>query len=173
EAVARIHPDDREAVVGAVSALTPDQPRLRVSYRIIRPDTSVIWVERTSRAYFDDQGKMVRVIRMVADITLRKRAEEALSAASQRLTEAQDAERARIARDLHDDLGQRLALLTMALDDAKGLPGGGSARRLQRSLDGLRLQAAEISSDMQALAHQLHSPKLQLLGVVTAMRSFC
>jgi signal transduction histidine kinase len=60
----------------------------------------------------------------------------------------------------------------MAIDDAKGLPAG-SSRKLQRSLQRLRSQAAEISSDMQALAHQLHSPKLQMLGVVTAMRSFC
>jgi PAS domain S-box-containing protein len=173
EAVARIHPEDRDAVIVAVSALTPEQPRLRVSYRMIRPDRSMIWVERTSRAYFDEQGKMIRVIGMVADITLRKRAEEALSATSQRLIEAQEAERARIARDLHDDLGQRLALLTMALDDARRLPAGSSRNKLQGSLERLRTQAAEISSDMQALAHQLHSPKLQLLGVVTAMRSFC
>lgn len=172
ESVARIHPDDRDAVVAVVSSLTPHQPRLRVSYRIIRPDGSVIWVERTSRAYFDDQGNMIRMIGMVADITLRRRAEEALSAVSQRLIEAQEAERARIARELHDDFGQRLTLLTMALDHAKALPANAS-RKLRESLHQLQNQAAEIASDLQALAYQLHSPRLQLLGVVTAMRSFC
>jgi len=173
EAVERIHPDDRDAVVAAVGALTPTQPRLQVCYRLIRPDSSVMWVERTSRAYFDDDGKILRVIGMVADITLRRRAEEALSAVSQRLIEAQEAERARIARDLHDDFGQRLTLLTMALDHhVKALPSSAS-QKLRQGLHQLQTQAAEIASDLQALAYQLHSPRLQLLGVVTAMRSFC
>jgi PAS domain S-box-containing protein len=173
ESVERIHPDDRDAVVAAMNALTTSQPRLHVSYRIIRADGSVIWVERTSRAYFDDEHKMIRMIGMVADITLRRRAEEALSAVSQRLIEAQDAERARIARDLHDDFGQRLTLLTMSLDHlVKALPSV-SPRKLCQSLQQLQTQAAEIASDLQGLAYQLHSPRLQLLGVVTAMRSFC
>jgi PAS domain S-box-containing protein len=173
EAVARIHSDDRDAVLAAIGALTPAEPRLHVSYRIIRPDGSLIWVERTSRAYFDDDGNMIRMIGMVADITLRQRAEEALSAVSQRLIEAQEAERARIARDLHDDFGQRLTLLTMALDHhAKALPPSAS-RKLREGLQQLQTQASEIASDLQALAYQLHSPRLQLLGIVTAMRSFC
>ena len=102
EVVGRIHPDDREMALNAMAALTPDRPHLQVSYRFIRPDGSTIWLDRTSRAYFDDGGHLLRIIGMVADSTERKLAEEVLSSLSRRLLEAQESERARIARDLHE-----------------------------------------------------------------------
>jgi signal transduction histidine kinase len=78
--------------------------------RVLRPDDSVIWLEANGRAFFDGQGRMLRIIGIVADVTERKLAEEALAGVSRRLIEAQEQERARIARELHDDIGQRLAL---------------------------------------------------------------
>ena len=116
QTLARIHPDDRNRVEAALGALNPEHPQLLISYRMNRPDGSLIWVERCSRSYFDDAGNLVRMVGMVADITPRKHAEEVLSSVSRRLLEAQEAERARIARDLHDDIGQRLALLSIALE---------------------------------------------------------
>jgi signal transduction histidine kinase len=86
-----------------------------------------------------------------------------------RLIEAQESERARIARDLHDDIGQRLALLTLALEQVKGLQPDSSGEVLS-SLDALQKQTAEITADVQALSHELHSPRLLHLGVVAAMR---
>src|SRR6185503_15351860 len=85
--LARIHPDDRRRVVAALSALQPAHPQLLVSYRLNRPDGSLIWVERCSRAYFDDAGNLLRIVGMVADVTQRKIAEEALSSFSRRLIE--------------------------------------------------------------------------------------
>ena len=76
-----IHPGDRERVSASVAKLTPEQPDLRISYRMIRPDGTVIWVERNSRAHFDSQGRLLRVVGMVADITERKRAEQSLQEA--------------------------------------------------------------------------------------------
>ena len=127
QTLARIHPDDRNRVVAAMGALTPEHPQLLITYRMNRPDGSLIWVERCSRAYFDDAGNLVRMVGMVADITARKHAEEVLSSQSRRLLEAQEAERARIARELHDDIGQRLALLSMALQQLQ------QSRRLRRA----------------------------------------
>jgi PAS domain S-box-containing protein len=168
----RTHPDDRNRVVAALAALTAEHPQLLISYRMNRPDDSVIWIERCSRAYFDDAGKLVRMVGMVADITPRKHAEEVLSSVSRRLLEAQEAERARIARDLHDDIGQRLALLSIALEQLQQLSST-PATDLRRSIDVLRRQASGIAADVQALSHELHSSKLQLLGVVAAIRGFC
>ena len=88
-----------------------------------------------------------------------------------RLIEAQESERARIARDLHDDIAQRLAVLTMALEQVKRLPD--SSGEVLSSLDALQKQTAEITADVQALSHELHSPRLLHLGVVAAMRGFC
>ena len=105
---AKVHPDDREIVLAADAALSPEKPHLRVSHRMNRPDGSVIWVEKTGRGHFNEQGQILRIVGMVADITERKLAEAALADVSRRLIEAQDQERNRIARELHDDIGQRL-----------------------------------------------------------------
>jgi signal transduction histidine kinase len=107
----------------------------------------------------------------VQDITARKVAEEMLSNQSRRLIEAQEAERARIARELHDDIGQRLALLSMALEQLQQLDE--PAIELQRSIAVLSRQTVDILADVQALSHELHSYKLQLLGLVPAIRAVC
>ena len=130
------------------------------------------WVTARGEAQRDSAGQVVRLRGTVQDITERKRAEEALSSVNGRLIEAQESERARIARDLHDDIGQRLAVLTMALEQVKGLQPDASGEVLS-SLDALQKQTAEITADVQALSHELHSPRLLHLGVVAAMRGFC
>ena len=168
----KVHPDDQDLLVSAFERLTPDTPLFQVSYRMIRPDGEVVWVERNSRAYFDEHGRVLRVIGMVADITQRKRAEEALSSLSRRLIQAQEAERARIARDLHDDIGQRLALLTVTVEQLTEIRSHTSDEG-RSHLDALRAQTAEISASVRALAHELHSSRLQYLGVVAATKGFC
>jgi PAS domain S-box-containing protein len=170
--LANIHPDDREHVAAAVAGLTPGSPDLQITYRMMRPDGAVMWVERTGRAYFDSHGSTSRIVGMVADITPRKLAEEALSSVSRRLIEAQETERARIARDLHDDIGQGLALLTVTLDQIKHLTSDSSGE-VHRCIQQLRSQITEMTASVQALSHDLHPFKLQLLGVVAAMKSFC
>jgi PAS domain S-box-containing protein len=167
----RVHPDDRERLGAAIAALSPERPYLQVNYRVIRPDESVIWVERNSKAHFDEQGKMLRVVGMVADITERKRAEEALSSARTKLIEVQEQERTRIARELHDDIGQRLALLIVELDqlrNAADLPA-----EVRGRVGDLRKQSSEMAADIQSLSHEMHSSKLEYLGVAAAMKSFC
>ena len=168
----KVHPDDRHLLVSAFERLTPDTPFFQVSYRMFRPDGEIVWVERNSRAYFDERGQVVRTIGMVADVTQRKRGEEALSSLSRRLIQAQEAERARIARDLHDDIGQRLAVLMMRLEELTDVRShtSDSSRSL---LDVVRAQTVDISASVRALAHELHSSSLQHLGVVAAMKAFC
>jgi PAS domain S-box-containing protein len=82
---AKVHPDDQERLTDAVAKLSPEKPFLEISYRMIRPDGTVIWLGRSSRAHFDEQGRMLRIVGMVVDITERKFAEEALSSLSRRL----------------------------------------------------------------------------------------
>jgi len=172
EALSRVHPEDRERLAAALSALCPDKPYLRISYRIQRADDSRIWVDRHSIAHFDEQGRVVRIVGMIADITERKRAEEALTSARKRLVEAQEQERARIARELHDDIGQRLALLTVELEQLqRNTPD--LSPRVRTRLGELRNEALEMGSDLQTLSHELHSAKLEYLGIATVARSFC
>jgi signal transduction histidine kinase len=102
------------------------------------------------------------------DITERKLAETALASVSRRLIEAQDQERIRISRELHDDIGQRLAMLVIQLQQLQDGP-----LEFRGRIAELQKQTAEIAADTQSLSHELHSSKLQYLGIAAAMRSFC
>jgi signal transduction histidine kinase len=88
---------------------------------------------------------------------------QALAEINRRLIAAQEEERARIARELHDDISQRLALLVM------DLTGCSSTSAVAK----LGADAAQIASDVQALSHRLHSSKLELLGLAKTSRIFC
>jgi PAS domain S-box-containing protein len=299
---ATIHPDDRALFIGVVSQVTPENPASRIIYRALRSDGSVIWLEKNARAFFDEQGRLRRMVGMVADITDRKLAEEALresedklrllldstaqaiygidlegrctfcnpacirtlgyerdeevlgknmhhlihhsradgtflpaeecriyralrtgeanhvddevlwrangtsfpaeywshpqrrgqeiigavvaffditerkaaeaalASVSGRLIMAQEQERARIARELHDDIGQRLAILANELQQFQQDSLNLSVRNRMEKLE---KQTFEIAADIQSLSHELHSSKLEYLGIAKAMRSFC
>src|SRR5262249_41920219 len=89
EVMAIIHPDDRSRIIDTIAGVSPDNPIYRTTMRILRPDGSVIWVERTGRAFFSAEGKLLRLIGMVVDLTERMRAEEALRRSEAELLEAQ------------------------------------------------------------------------------------
>ncbi len=170
--LAKVHPDDRERLAAAVSKLSPEKPILEISYRMVRPNGPVLWVGRSSRAHFDEQRRMLRIVGMMADITERKFAEEALSSLSSRLIKAQEQERSRIARELHDDLGQRMALLQIGLEQFEHETAGLSSQARQHLQNVVEI-ASELSSDLHNLSHQLLPVKLDLQGLVAAMGSLC
>lgn len=111
----------------------------------------------------DAAGAVIGAARISRDITEQKRAADAVSTVNRRLIEAQEQERSRIARELHDDIGQRLALLTIEL---AGATSGSETRRLAN-------QASDIAGDIQALSHELHASRLDLLGIEPNIRTFC
>jgi len=289
ELLARVHPDDQALFAASATERTPDNPDTQISYRVLNPDGSVRWLGKTAHAYFDGNGRMVRMVGMVTDITecklgedkLReyeravegveefilvfdrehrflmanhgylkriklareqvigrfaqelvdeeiyetvirpkmdecflgkvvkceltytypeigerdllaayypieggngvdrivcvlhditdhKRAERALADMNRKLIEAQEQERARIGRELHDDINQRLAILSMELHQLQNNPSE-IVERAQK----LRKRTAEISNDVQALSHELHPSKLEYLGAVAGMKSWC
>ena len=164
--------EDRERLMAAVAELSPVKPSLQLRHRMIRSDGNVIWVDRSSRAYFDARGKILLDVGMLADITDRVLAEESLATVSQRLIEAQEQERKRIAGELHDDICQRIALLALGLDQLQqGSPEWPA--EVRNRTDELRKQATEVATDLQSLSHELHSSRLELLGVAVSMRAFC
>ena len=166
---AMLHPEDKEVLARALAALSVENPTLRVTYRMIRPDGMAIWVERNSRAYFDREGHMTRMVGMVADVTERKRTEQDLAEVTGKLIQAQEQERSRIGRDLHDDIGQRLAMLTVELDQLEKIPA-----EIPSRVRSLHESALEITNDVQTLSHELHqSSKLKVLGVVKSLTSWC
>jgi PAS domain S-box-containing protein len=301
--LATIHPDDRALFIGSVDELTPQNSTSQISYRALQPDGPVVWLEKSARGFFDEQGKLLRMIGMVANITERKRAEQAqresedklrllldstaeaiygidleyrctfcnlaclrilgyeridevlgknmhdlmhhtrsdgtffpveecrvhqvirtgkgdhaeeevlwrtngtgfpaeywsypqlrgeevvgavvafvditerklaeaaLASVSRRLIEAQEQERSRIARELHDDIGQRLAILAIKLTQLQQSPP--NSAELSSRIGELQKRTSEIAADIQSLSHELHSSRLQYLGIAAAMRGFC
>jgi PAS domain S-box-containing protein len=291
----RVHPDDRARFAASISERTPENPNVQITYRMLGADGSVVWLEKTAHAFFDEDDRMVRMIGMVSAITERKRAEDTLreseekfrtvfrdagvgmvivspegrflaangtfceclgyteeellgksvesitladdwpafskrlsevlaggdrlqrfekrcvhksgrsvytestaslirsrdgkpryfvgevldvtnrreaeatlSNINRRLIEAQEQERTRIGRELHDDVTQRLALLAIELEQLQQNPSEVESRVVK-----LRKETSEILSDVEALSHELHSSKLQYLGAVAGIRSWC
>ena len=102
----------------------------------------------------------------------RKKSDSAIKNLTGRLINASEEERKRIARELHDDFGQRLSLLSIELDGVeRELPANQVAEReaLSHSLQ----QINELVTDVHNLSHQLHSSKLQMLGLPVALREVC
>jgi signal transduction histidine kinase len=115
---------------------------------------------------------MLRVVGMAADVTDLKLAEEELLAVNRRLIEAQEQERARIGRELHDDINQRLALLAIELGQLRekhnALPS-----EVRSHVHALQKLTADISLSVHALSHELHASTLVALGLAKGMRSWC
>jgi signal transduction histidine kinase len=89
-----------------------------------------------------------------------------------RLISAREGERTRIARDLHDDIGQRLASLSIALSRIqRQIPDASNPAR--RSLSDLEQHSTQLSSDLRRLSHELHPGALEHLGFLEALRERC
>src|SRR6185369_12323937 len=132
-----------------------------------RKDGSPVWVLFNAAALNAEQGAPILQATMI-DISEWKRSDEALSGMTRKLIEAQEQERARIGGELHDDINQRLAMLSLELEQLLENPS-----EIQPRVTELRRQMAEVSNDVQALSHDLHSSKLEYLGVVAGIKSWC
>ena len=107
-----------------------------------------------------------------ADVTERKRAEEALASLSGRLIEAQDEERKRIAREIHDDYNQRVAMVALDLEQLAEDVGDSSVETSQKFHE-LFDRVSELGADLHSLSHRLHSSTLESLGLLAGVEAFC
>ena len=103
---------------------------------------------------------------------LRRMAEEAMSTVDRKLIEAEERERAWIARELHDDFNQRMALVSVNLEQLDQALSDSEAA-VRKHVLRVRQQIWDVASDIQALSHHLHSSKLEYLGIAVAAQSLC
>jgi PAS domain S-box-containing protein len=108
---------------------------------------------------------------VITDITARKQAEDALASLSGRLIDAQEEERKRIAREIHDDYQQRLVMVAVDLENLAENSDEPSIRETQ--LHQLFDRVSELGADLHSLSHRLHSSTLETLGLVAGVRAFC
>jgi PAS domain S-box-containing protein len=167
-----LHPDDRSSILGLREQLHSGKlDQLSVEYRFLHPARGERWIHHLAQvARRDATGGTVKSYGVLRDITEAKQAADTLRDLSQRLIQAHEEERALLARELHDDVTQRLAVLAIDVGRAELVAGDESQAEAMRSV---RVGLVRISEDIHSLAYQLHPSVLEELGLVEALRAEC
>jgi PAS domain S-box-containing protein len=167
-----IHPDDRERIL-LVMLGPPDKEARTLEYRIVRPDGSIRWIRDRAFPVRDSAGKVYRIAGIGEDVTEHKQAEQELAnyasrlqTLSHRLVEVQEEERHRLARELHDEIGQLLTSVRFALDEGAR----GPATLIQGKLNEARALIEEAMTRVRELAFELRPALLDHFGLLSALR---
>jgi len=166
-----IHPEDREFALDYCVRSSQQFEEFDFEYRMVRPDGRVVWVHDVVSV--SSIGGIPSTLNgFLIDITERKLAQDAMQAMSGRLIEIQENERSRIARELHDDLSQRLALLAIELERTSQNPPE-SAKEISLRMQRLLVVASELSTSVHNLSHELHPASLEQLGLIVSVQNYC
>ena len=114
-----------------------------------------------------------RILAVVRDVTESKRTTELNRDLVGRLIASQEAERARIARDLHDGVCQDLASIAVEVSRLRHVAGDLRGRDLQEALLAIEGRAAGVAETLRLLSHGLHPSVLQHIGLVAALQAHC
>jgi len=149
----RIHPEDRARAAATVALALMDNRAFSMDERIVRPDGQVRQLRSHGEVVRDEAGRTIKMVGACIDVTEQKVSEAALRALTRRLVEAEETERRRIARELHDRVGQNLSALNINLDILLGhLKDGALRRRLEDSLklvDGTLQSIENVMADLR------------------------
>ena len=167
-----IHPEDVERSWSTYAQAFDRREPFRMEYRVRRHDGEYRWVTDTGVPRYNEGGSFAGYIGSAVDVTERKLADEALSTVTHRVLEAQEDERARLARELHDDVHQQLVLLNMRLD-ALALAVPASVTDGRQRIKEAREGVLKLVEDIHALSHRLHPPRLEYLGIAAPAAALC
>ncbi len=160
----RLHPEDRERTRQTIEKSIENKTYYDIDYRTVSPEGEVKWIRALGRGFYDDAGHPTRFDGVTLDVTQRRREQLALAA-----MKFQEAERLRIARDLHDHLGQQLTGLRLSIADLVASVGddpiGEKVRRLQAS-------ALRLDKDVSSLAFEIRSNSLKDRSLAEALKDF-
>src|SRR5215204_5625597 len=165
-----VHVDDLHVVMAAYQKQTDIMEHFDLTFRMWASDGRLVWVQNLISIVSRDPGK-TKLHGFMIDISERKRAEQALKDLAGRLIVAQEEERRRVARELHDDFNQRMALLSIELEQlGKKIE---KPLELRKTVQLLQDQANELSAEIHRLSYKLHPAKLDHLGLLAAVKSLC
>jgi PAS domain S-box-containing protein len=167
-----VHPKDLKTCMDTYTVRFDRREQFQREYRLRRHDGEYRWVLDIGVPRFNPDGSFAGYIGSCIDVTERKIAEEALASLSGRLIDAQEEERKRIAREIHDDYNQRLVMLAMEVEELADQVGD-SPVEAGPIFHQIWNQIGEIGSDLHSLSHRLHSSTLESLGLVAGMKAFC
>ena len=169
----RMHPKDLAGWLKSFTEAYGSSKPLSARFRMERYDGQYRWMLVRANPLEIGDGRPAGLAGCFIDITDEREIADAISDFSGRLIQAQEGERSRIARELHDDITQRMALLANGIQELDLPTLRLSASQRKQQIKALKKLAIEISSDVQFLSRQLHPSKLQYLGLPAAIRSLC
>ena len=183
-----VHPADKDHCAGIYVPAVEAQRPFVMEYRLRRADGVYRWVLDTGVPHYGADGRYAGYIGCSIDITERRHAEDMIRESraalevshrevqhlAGRLIEAQDAERARIARDLHDDVSQQLAGMSIAFSGLKQrLAEANVSDDLRDDLRALHQRTSTLAQNVRHLSHDLHPTVLRHAGLVAALTAYC
>jgi len=167
-----VHPEDLKGCLDTYARAFDLREPFKMQYRLRRHDGEYRWLLDIGVPRLNPDGSFVGYIGSCLDVSEAKLAEESLANMGRMLIEAHEEERTWIARELHDDINQRIALLAVELEQwGQHFPGSEGQARYH--ISHLRQRLFDLSKDIQALSHRLHSSKLDYLGIASAANSYC
>jgi PAS domain S-box-containing protein len=183
-----VHPDDVDRCLGTYMPAFDARRPFLLEYRLRHADGDYRWFLASGVPKYGPDGSYTGYVGCDIDITERKNTEDRIRASQAaleasreeiqylagRLIEAQEVERARIARDLHDDVSQQLAGVSIAFSGLKQRLGEYHiSDELRQELVQLQQQTLKLARNVRQLSHDLHPAVLQHLGLVKGLTSYC
>ncbi|MFP4346023.1 MAG: PAS domain S-box protein [Anaerolineales bacterium] len=167
-----VHPEDRDDILEIYRAAVEAQRNYTLEYRLRRADGEYRWLLDVGTPRYSPDGTLVGFIGSCTDITEQKRAEQAerrqaaqLRALATRLTQVEEANHQRLARELHDRVGQSLTAIGINLNIIGSLLPEESPFSLRERLDDSRSLVEEVTESTRAMMSDLRPPVLDDYGL--------
>jgi PAS domain S-box-containing protein len=168
-----IPPEDLEQMQQIISRALQEDSSFSFQYRVMHDDAETRWILARGKVVRNAEGRAVKMLGVNVDITDLKRRDIELQQLTGRLIQAQEEERHRISRELHDDIGQQVAVLADDLDSLGREVSVAGQAGIGDQVQNLHQRASELATGIHKLSHELHSSRLQHLGLGAALKELC